>query len=341
MRLFKRDGKWHAAYHADGKLVRFSTGISVTETMAAAESAASEEMRKRLVAGGATPSAVRAAGGARNLAEVIERTYVSRWRNTASDVQLKYVVRRMEAEIGHWLLTEVDYKRLKGYRDGLIADGMSPATANRRMSLLKVVMREADREGDVTRMPAFPETLAEDNVRERYLTPAEEARVRVWLQSKRDVEAITGGDEWLYMTALFNFLLDTGCRLSEALTLSTVNANGAHLLNGTTKSGKARVVPLSPRARDAAEFLTVAERRSVDWAAHRWGLVRKACDIRDVNLHILRHTCASRLLAAGVDLYTVSKWLGHASVKVTERYAHLQGDALARAAALLQARTVT
>jgi integrase len=54
-----------------------------------------------------------------------------------------------------------------------------------------------------------------------------------------------------------------------------------------------------------------------------------------VNIHILRHTCASRLLERGVDLYTVSKWLGHSSVKVTERYAHLARNALEGACAAL------
>lgn len=41
------------------------------------------------------------------------------------------------------------------------------------------------------------------------------------------------------------------------------------------------------------------------------------------NLHTLRHTFASHLVAAGVDLYAVSKLLGHASIVQTQRYAHL------------------
>jgi len=45
--------------------------------------------------------------------------------------------------------------------------------------------------------------------------------------------------------------------------------------------------------------------------------------LEDTSLHTLRHTFASWLVQAGVPLYKVSNWMGHHSVTVTERYAHL------------------
>ena len=46
-----------------------------------------------------------------------------------------------------------------------------------------------------------------------------------------------------------------------------------------------------------------------------------------VNFHDLRHSCASIMLSLGVDLYTISKILGHSTIRTTQRYAHLQVDA--------------
>jgi integrase len=73
-----------------------------------------------------------------------------------------------------------------------------------------------------------------------------------------------------------------------------------------------------------------------DYISHRWDRATKAAGCPDVTLHILRHTCASRLVQKGIPIYTVSKWLGHSSVKVTERYAKLAPDSLAGALAALE-----
>jgi site-specific recombinase XerD len=45
--------------------------------------------------------------------------------------------------------------------------------------------------------------------------------------------------------------------------------------------------------------------------------------VKDLHVHDLRHTFACRRLRGGVDIYTVSKLLRHASVVMSERYAHL------------------
>ena len=72
---------------------------------------------------------------------------------------------------------------------------------------------------------------------------------------------------------------------------------------------------------------------------HRWGKVRKEIEgMEDVNIHILRHTCASRLVQRGVGIYEVMQWLGHANINTTLRYAHLAPDMHMRSLAALQRR---
>ncbi|OQA92180.1 MAG: Tyrosine recombinase XerD [Elusimicrobia bacterium ADurb.Bin231] len=52
--------------------------------------------------------------------------------------------------------------------------------------------------------------------------------------------------------------------------------------------------------------------------------IMKKAGIPGSSFHTLRHTFASSLAIAGVDLYRISKLLGHSSIKTTEIYAHLQ-----------------
>ena len=59
-----------------------------------------------------------------------------------------------------------------------------------------------------------------------------------------------------------------------------------------------------------------------------WALVRERAKLPGVRIHDLRHSYASFAIASGASLFMVAKALGHADTRVTERYAHLQGDAL-------------
>jgi integrase len=61
--------------------------------------------------------------------------------------------------------------------------------------------------------------------------------------------------------------------------------------------------------------------------------------IEDFRIHDLRHTCAAWLVSAGVALPEVRDLLGHGSITMTEKYAHLSPDNVRRAVAVLTARS--
>jgi integrase len=73
---------------------------------------------------------------------------------------------------------------------------------------------------------------------------------------------------------------------------------------------------------------------SLQWLGNSWGAFAKMIGMPDIKFHALRHTHASQLIAAGVDVVTVSKRLGHAKPTTTLNiYAHLYQQKDDRAAA--------
>ena len=60
-----------------------------------------------------------------------------------------------------------------------------------------------------------------------------------------------------------------------------------------------------------------------------WYAARAVADLDDVRIHDLRHTFASLLINKGVSIYEVQQLLGHSSVQMTQRYAHLTPNTLA------------
>ena len=85
------------------------------------------------------------------------------------------------------------------------------------------------------------------------------------------------------------------------------------------------MIPIIPALRPWLKHfpLTIA----VDGLKSSWRRARIKARMEHVNFHDLRHSCASIMLGLGVDLYTISKILGHSNVQTTQRYAHLQIDA--------------
>jgi integrase len=77
-----------------------------------------------------------------------------------------------------------------------------------------------------------------------------------------------------------------------------------------------------------------SETRFVD-IGHRFGRVTRRAGYNDVSFHTLRHTFASRLAQAGVPLNTIRELLGHGSMVMTMRYAHLAPNNLREAVELL------
>ncbi|HEV2547714.1 MAG TPA: tyrosine-type recombinase/integrase [Stellaceae bacterium] len=98
-------------------------------------------------------------------------------------------------------------------------------------------------------------------------------------------------------------------------------------------------MPLTPRAKSLLQsrlpwgFTAPQLRYWFDKAKGAMGLAAEDAFV----IYACRHTCATRLVEAGVNLRVIQRWLGHKSLATTERYAKCGDDMLLRAAASLSA----
>lgn len=121
----------------------------------------------------------------------------------------------------------------------------------------------------------------------------------------------------------------SGMRCGEVLAAEVV---GDNFVLHTSKSGKPRIVPIHPRVAVIARSMWPLA--VTTWTcSHYFTRAARAAGIEGVTFHTLRHSTASELINAGVDLFTVGQVLGHASAQSTQIYAHLAVERLQAALA--------
>lgn len=225
-------------------------------------------------------------------------------------------------------------------------EGVRPATINRELALFSAAINHANTEWDwQLPNPVKGRKLKEPEGRVRWISRAEaEALIRA-----AEMEPKAG-----HLSDFIRLALNTGCRAGELLGLEwkrvDLKAGLIHLEAEHTKTGKRRSVPLNQTARQAiinrarfrAQHCPCSTWVFCDETGVRIASVRRsfttACrkvGISDFRIHDLRHTCAAWLVSAGVALAEVRDLLGHSTVKMTEKYAHLAPENIRAAVAVL------
>ena len=212
-------------------------------------------------------------------------------------------------------------------------------TQNRFKSTLSTVFREGMRAGKVTVNPARLIRRAKESLgRVRFLSYEEEAKLR------KAIAATLPGrikDEGESAFAQLDVALHTGMRKSEQFTATweQVDLERGFIYLSMTKNGTDRFVTLNSAAVAVLRRLQEHHKElglpltSTLFHSKRDGLIKnprkwfatalEQAKIKGVTWHTLRHTFASRLVMAGVDLKTVQELMGHKTIAMTARYAHL------------------
>ena len=205
----------------------------------------------------------------------------------------------------------------------------SEKTVNRKKAALSRMFSYAVEElGWLDKKPPGLKQTKEGKGRIRYMSEFEETR---FLKIAEQLERYQ-------LRAFVIFLLDTGARVSEALSLRPQDVTEKGVYLDTLKGGSPRLVPLTKRARENALKWTSLTQNIVN---NQWDQVRDLMGLADdkgFTPHVCRHTCASRLVQGGMDLRRVKDWLGHETIQTTMKYAHLHPDALAGGVDILEKR---
>jgi integrase len=266
---------------------------------------------------------------------------------------------------------EIERWRTQRMKTRIANRPIKPATVNRDLSALRGALSRAKEWRLIATHPMETVKAAAVDVigRIRYLLPdeaqrledaltardtrrrEERERANVWRRERGYEEFPAFGPYTDHLTPIVQLALHTGCRRGELFGLkwADVDLVSAYLTVRAedAKSGVSRILPLNAEATKVLRGwrpINAAPGDHVflgeDGAAltdikKAWSALLEDAAITGFRFHDLRHTFASRLVMAGVDLNTVRELLGHSDIKMTLRYAHLAPEHKAAAVAKL------
>lgn len=267
------------------------------------------------------------------LKDAIEITYNSKWKNNKDATGTYRKALRLLELIGNIPVGQITEEIVSVLIKTLSATKIEGATINRYQATLKTILKQLKQPAEI-------------------FTPFKESKGRIRVVSKDEETALlrllraTEKPVYLETADLVECLLDTGCRLSEMLDLlyQDIDFLNNQIRIWINKGDRPRSIPMTTRVKS---ILLARQEQSplkpftiTKYQADKcWAWVRKQMGLEcdgDYVIHSCRHTCASRLVNAGVDLYVVKEWLGHSTIKITERYAHLDPGKLVTAMGLLE-----
>jgi integrase len=264
----------------------------------------------------------------------------------------KSILEGIRSELGRMFAREVDgiavqrwYENLTRVRD------LSPSTAIRHFNVMHHMMEKAStiwsKETGLDRNPADQvEVKRPDDARDRYLSEDEIRALKIALDERMYRKGTKDLNKTnLRLRLIVLIAVATGMRSGEIFRLcwsDVMYGEGLLAVRGKLKGGKMRYVPMSPElAVEIRRYPAVLRedrilppepgaksgRQRVEGSFE--DLLTRA-KIRDFRFHDLRHTFASWYMMKGGDLYELAKILGHSNIKMTERYAKLGRQHIAR-----------
>ena len=234
--------------------------------------------------------------------------------------ELRRLTRLTNDPISLLRLNEITPADIATFRDRRLKDGNR--TTEYDLVLLRHAWNIAINEWD-WKLPANPV----QKVRLPKPSPHRERRLR---QGEYELlKTNCEGRVW-YLWPMIELAIETGMRRGELLSLQwqNVHLESDRLILNTTKNGKARIVPLTAKAKAVLGQINQGDGRVfpvTDVAVRQaWERLRASCDITDLTFHDLRHEAISRLFEKGLNVPEVATISGHRTPSQLFRYVQIK-----------------
>ncbi len=325
--MFKRSGIWWTCIRHNGKKIQKSLETTDRKLAQAIEA----KIRTEIVEGSFFEKSI---GSNKTFRDMMIKFIKEHSPKVSISMQKSYItsLNHLDLFFGSSNLLAISPKMISRYKILRRDEGSASGSINKELAMLSkafslaVMEWEWLKDNPVSRVPRENE----NNERDR------------WLSKEEETILLDNCPEWLRDILVFD--LNTGLRQQELLSLewNRVNLFRKTILIQNTKNGKPKTLPLNKFALDVLNrrskmksikndlvfFNKNGRKIHVSNLRKSFYRVMGKVGIKDFRFHDLRHTFASRLAQAGVDLYKISKLLGHKDIKMTQRYSHHCSDSL-------------
>jgi len=250
----------------------------------------------------------------------------------------RYFIQNLVSTFGSVPIRRLTTMAVEQYQTKFLTDGKAASTSNRHLATLKHMLAKA-----VEWQMVEEETLK--RIRQIKLLPENNERLR-YLSNEECFALISNCAN--HLKSIVITALNTGMRKEEILSLQwdkNIDLKHGFILLDKTKSGKRREIPINQTLRNTLQklvrhlhspyvFVNNEGKRFKEVVKSFKSALRRS-GIKDFKFHDLRHTFASQLVMAGADLPTVKELLGHSTLTMTMRYAHVAPSHKRKAVELL------
>ena len=337
--MYKRNGVWWTCIRHNGRKVQKSLGTANKQSAQKIET----KIRTQINEGKYYEKPI---GSNKTFKDLMEKFMQEHAPKQSKNTQVSYntSLNHLSPFFSETSLTAITPKMISRYQVLRRKEKAKPASINSERAVLSIAFSLAVKSLEWVEVNPVLKVgkLKENNQRDRWLSQDEERRL------------LDNSPEWL--KDLIIIALNTGLRQAEQLSLEwqRVDLFRKTILIKETKNGKPKTLPLNRIALNILSQRSKLKSIKNDYVfldangnkiiaiflRKAFNRVTEKAGINNFRWHDLRHTFATKLAQRGVDLYKISKLLGHTDIKMTQRYSHHCPDSLRDSVEILETEAI-